>query len=371
MAAIGKASVCGLLVLLIAAALSAVVQARDQSAYRRANLSLTERHVLPRYQMLTEAAMALDREARAFCQSPAAEGLAGLRTGFVKALDAWMGVQHLRFGPAQFLLRYDRFAYWPDQRNTGSRHLRRLLSARDPAALEPRAFARGSVAVQGFTALERLLYGKGADAAFLEASDTAGFRCQVLRAITGNLAEMAGGILKDWRDSDTAYRRVLETPGEDNAYYLDDKEVTLEFFKSFHGMLQMIADLKLARPLGSSVEKSKPRRSEAWRSGRSRENIMANLRALKEIYDGEGFAALVAAQTGDPELVGELSYRLDSALAAAEGIRQPLSEAVSDAAARPQVETLLAEVEALQELATGRLAAALDLPVGFNAFDGD
>lgn len=371
MTAFGKVPRCGFLVLLMMAALSAPARADDQAAYRRVNLSLADSHVIPRYERLAEATAALDAEAESFCENPAAEGLPALRAGFVTALDAWMGVQHLRFGPVQFLLRYDRFAFWPDQRNTGSRHLRKLLTARDPAALEPRAFGRGSVAVQGFTALERLLFGKGDGAAFYEGGEAAAYRCQVLRAITGNLAEMSGGILKDWRNGDSAYRRVIEAPGEDNAYYLDDKEVTLEFFKAFHGSLQMVADLKLARPLGSSLKKSKPRRSESWRSARSLDNIKTNLRALQELYAGDGFGALVKSRGGDPELDKTLSGWLVSALEAAESVRPPLSKALSDAAARPQLEKLLTEVRALQELATGRLAKALDLPVGFNAFDGD
>lgn len=353
------------------AALSAAAWADDQAAYRRVNLSLADGHVIPRYETLTGATAALDGRAAAFCKSPAADALPDLRAGFVTALDAWMGVQHLRFGPVQFLLRYDRFAFWPDQRNTGSRHLRKLLTASDPAALEPRAFGRGSVAVQGFTALERLLFGKDDGAAFFEGDEAAAYRCRLLRAITGNLAEMSAGVLEDWRDGDSAYRRVLEAPGEDNAYYLDDKEVTLEFFKAFNGTLQMVADLKLARPLGGSLEKSKPRRSESWRSARSLDNIKTNLRALQALYAGEGFAALVESRGGDPDLDKTLSLGLASALEAAESVRPPLSEALSDADARPQVETLLAEVRALQELATGRLAKALDLPVGFNAFDGD
>ena len=74
---------------------------------------------------------------------------------------------------------------------------------------------------------------------------------------------------------------------------------------------------------------------------------------------------------GDRDLDQALRDRLKAALAAAEAIRPPLSSALGDAEERGKVERLLAEVRALQGLATQRLAAALDLPVGFNAFDGD
>ena len=360
----------GCLALLLAVT-GAGAEAADLAAYRRLNVGLAEQHVIPRYEALAAATAALDEDTAAFCAAPGGAGLDGLRDRFREAQAAWMGVQHLRFGPVQFLLRYDRFAFWPDQRNTAGRHLGALLAGGDPAALEPRAFARGSVAVQGFPALERLLFGKDA-AQLTEAGDAAAFRCRVLRRIAGNLAVMSRGTLDGWRTGDSAYRRVLETTGEDNAYYRDDKEASLDFFKAFHGSLQMIADLKLARPLGAEAAKAKPRRTESWRSEASLANLQANLRALEELYAGPaGFSTLVVSVAGDRDLDQALRDRLKAALAAAEAIRPPLSSALGDAEERGKVERLLAEVRALQGLATQRLAAALDLPVGFNAFDGD
>src|SRR3546814_3114375 len=71
-------------------------------------------------------------------------------------MDAWMAVQHLRFGPSLLFLRVDRVEFWPDKRGTVGRHLAQLLSDHDLQPLAPRVFANGSVAVQGFPALERL-----------------------------------------------------------------------------------------------------------------------------------------------------------------------------------------------------------------------
>ncbi len=371
MALPGKRATLAGLALLLAVAAVGPAAAADSAAYRRLNVGLATQHVLPRYEALAGATAILDREAAAFCTAPGAAGLDGLRGRFRDALAAWMGVQHLRFGPVQFLLRYDRFAFWPDKRNTGGRHLNKLLAERDPAALEARAFARGSVAVQGFTALERLLFGKDATA-LAGADEAAAFRCRVLRTIAGNLAQMSSGTLDGWRNGEGAYLRILEAPGEDNAYYRDDKEATLDFFKAFHGSLQMIADLKLARPLGGEAAKAKPRRAEFWRSESALANIQANLRALDDLYGGAaGFSTFVIAVAGDDALDQALRAGLKAALSAAGEIEPPLSAALGDAGERPKVERLLAEVRGLQALATERLAAALDIPVGFNAFDGD
>jgi len=330
------------------------------------NAGLVADHVLPRYHALAEATNSLVRGAAAFCDDPVEAALDNLRDVYHVTMDAWMGVQHIRFGPVQYLSRYDRFAFWPDNRNTTGRHLGTLLDSGGAGALEAEAFARGSVAVQGFTALERLLYDADAAAAF--AVDN--YRCRVVMAITRNLEAMAAGTLHDWRDGESPYGRVVETAGDGNAFYESDKEATLDFFKAFNGSLQFIADLKLGRPLGDDIDSARPRRTESWRSARSLDNVRANLRALHDLYGGaHGFGTVVA--NNDPDLDATLREGLDSALDAAESIDVPLSAAIADPAKRPQVEDLLTLVRALQELAVTRLNVALGIPVGFNAFDGD
>jgi len=58
-------------------------------------------------------------------------------------------------------------------------------------------------------------------------------------------------------------------------------------------------------------------------------------------------------------------------LAAAAALKLPLEAAVQDKAARPQAEKLAAETLALKKLLGDKLPPALDIPVGFNALDGD
>src|SRR3546814_19685235 len=107
-------------------------------------------------------------------------------------MDAWMAVQHLRFGPSLLFLRVDRVEFWPDKRGTVGRHLAQLLSDHDPQPLAPRVFAHGSVAVQGFPALERLLY-ESDDVVWMTS-----FGCAVPCAIGGHLERIGAGLLEDW-----------------------------------------------------------------------------------------------------------------------------------------------------------------------------
>src|SRR3546814_15047315 len=93
----------------------------------------------------------------------------------------------LRFGPSLLFLRYDRIEFWPDKRGVVRRHLSQLLSGQDAEALQPRTFANGSVAVQGFPALERLLFDSDDDTWAMP------FGCDVVRAIGTNLKSIAAG----------------------------------------------------------------------------------------------------------------------------------------------------------------------------------
>jgi len=348
-------------------AAAADAPAVDHAAVNRA---LVEKHAVPRYDALVAATGALDEAAEGFCEAPDAAGLAALKQDFAATMGAWQDVQHLRFGPAEFLMRAYRFEYWPDARNSVGHELDDLLKARDPAALEPHTFARTSVAVQGLPSLERLLYDDGQ--AFLAADADAAYRCAVLEAITGNLGAMAGELREAWMGA--AAERIL-LAGQPGSAYQSAAEGSVPFLKSLLGALQTVADQKLAGPLGASLDTARPRAAESWRSGLSMDNIRRNLLAAKALYFGDaggpGFADLLRAQP-DQEKTADLFERaFAQTLATAQSVDLPLAAAVEDAAERKKLEKLLREVSAVRLLLTQRLSPAIGVPVGFNAADGD
>ena len=112
--------------------------------------------------MPTESTKALDETARSFCGNPEPAGFESLRAGFQRSMDAWQAVRYIRFGPVELFLRHHRFQIWPDRRNSVGKQLGRLIDKADPKVDDPKKFAQASVAVQGLSALERLLYGEAA-----------------------------------------------------------------------------------------------------------------------------------------------------------------------------------------------------------------
>lgn len=338
-------------------------------AYARVNAALVENHVLPRYRRLVEASGAFDDAAATFCADPKAAGLETMRARYHDAMDAWMGIQHLNFGPVALLMRGYRFYFWPEARGKVGSVVSELLAAGDAAVLTPDKFRRASVAAQGLPAVEHLLYGDPAPT-----WDGEGYRCELLVAISGNLRRMAAGILADWQDGDAAFMHTVAAPGPDNTQFRTHQDATLAFFKGFHSGLQLIADVKLIPVVGKTVDDARPRAAESRLSDRALRNIVVNLEALQTLYLGDGgpgLSDLVKAHGGDAKLDPLMRKAFDLTIANARSIKLPLGEAVRDPAERPKAEKLKTQVVALKQIVKTRVSTSLGLGVGFNALDGD
>lgn len=315
--------------------------------YAGLNRAAVEGHVLPGYARLAQAGVGLDKAAQASCGD-----LAGLQREWRTTMLAWQGVQHLRFGPASWFNRHDRFAFWPDPRNVTQRQLAELFERETLPDL-----VTASVAVQGLTALERELFDPE-EAAKLA---TQPFRCAWLRAVAANLAGMARDMEHDWR---TRYAKLfVEAGGGKDVAYAEPKEATLELFKALHGAVELVADHKLARPLGTAGREARPRLAQYWRSASSGAAIAADLAAARGLY------ARMDPFVPDRGLAADLQSRFAALMAAAEGF--DLDAALADPAGRTKAETLRAASLELKRMLAERLTASLEIPVGFNALDGD
>lgn len=351
----------GLVILLAAPAAGAAPLSGD--AYRRLETDVARHHIAPRYARLAEAAGALDDAATAFCAGSRDSSLDPVRDAFRGALDSWMAVQHIQFGPIEADNRAFRLHFWPERKNAVGRHLGRLLAARDAAALAPGRFADGSVAVQGFPALERLLFDAEAEARYRDA-EAGAFRCAVSRAITANVRGIADDLAREW----SARTAQAGAPGADAA------EIARQLVGSLQYGLRLVSDLKLGKPLGPAVGQHRPKRAETWRSGRALANVQTNLRALRALYRGDGgrgIEGVIRDDVGDAETADALARAFDTVVADAEAAVPPLAEALADPSRRIKLDSLKGRIDGLNALVGVRLAPALGVVAGFNSLDGD
>lgn len=335
--------------------------------------ALTRTFALPRYERLRVAAEGLSAPVAAFCAEPASEAaFAALAAAYGEVWDAWAAVEALRFGPVTFNLRLERFESWPDPRDSVGAQLAAMIEARDREALMPHSFAQRSVAVQGLTALERLLFDEGARAALAAGDEGAAYRCDLLGRLAANMAEMAGDILADWTGGERPFVATVAAAEEGNDYYYTAREAALEYLQSLATGLQFVGEHKLLRVMGESPAQARPHRLEGWRSERAAANIRINIAALEALYrggDGLGFDDLLASR--DPELAGLMARAFRQTRATADNLPVPLAAALGDPAARPTLEKLETELRALRQIVERRVAPALDMTLGFNALDGD
>lgn len=366
-----------LAIALLVAAGNMARAAIDAATYRTLNDTLVEEHIVPRYAKLAEATSQFNTLAEHICEMPSSMSVADLKKAAIAAQDAWQMVQHIRFGPVEQDMRSTRFAFWPDVRNRTGLELAEILHARDRGAFTREQFPKENVVIQGFPALERLLFGKDSGRLLVDGTVDAHIRCAMLRAIAANLAAMSKDVYTDWTQGNDSYANIVAKAGSEFGVYPKVEEATLDLFKSLHGAVEAVADHKLARPMGESADHAFPKRAESWRSGQSMNNIRRNLEAAQAMYLGEngsgtkGFSSVVRNVAKDKDLDDLLRRAFAQTLATAKSVELPFGEAITNPVERAKLAKLKIEAGALKTLLAQRLTAALGIPLGFNALDGD
>lgn len=303
--------------------------------------------ILPGMQTLAEMSDDLAQTSQTACQA----GDAGLQNAFGAAFDAWIRVSHLRFGPTETNNRAFALSFWPDSRGKIPKTLAATLSREDTSLLPPEAFAQTSIAGRGFYALEYLLYDP-----VLTAEPETPFKCQLIQAVSQDIALTSAAIQADWEQ--TYANQMREADGR----YSDASEVKQELFKSLNTGLQMLSDMRLGRPLGS-FDAPRPKRAEAWRSGRSQHHIVLALQSLHPLA--------VALANGDQPLIDALDAAFEKPIIRALRLDDPSLAGVADPAKRFRIEALQQEINELKLLIESDLGPSLGVQAGFNSLDGD
>ena len=346
-------------------------------AYQRVNESLVRHHVLPRYRSFAGATTHLREAVGALCEAPAEDVLDRARSAYHEAMDDWMAMQHLHFGPLEQKLRAHRVYFWPQARGKVGDALADLLGSGDDDILSPGRFSGTSVAVQGLPAAEHLLFVRG-DALSVDAA-AGSAACRLLGAVSRNLAEIAHAALEEWTiaalgSGPTSYADLMLEPGPGNMDFPSAQDAALLFFSALHTGLSLVAEVKVTPVLGDDLAGARPALAESRASGRSTRNVAINLEALQAMYvgeDGRGLGEIVAASKEDPALDPLMRKAFRLTLETARSFDAPLETAATDPNLRKRVERLSLQVRALRQLVRTRVAEALDLAVGFNALDGD
>ena len=329
----------------------------------RAVLAAVDRFIIPSYRVLAEAADAQEKAWTAFAANRTAGNFNSLKTAYNTTADAWARAQLVKTGPLSLFLRYERFAYWPEARNVTQRMLDQLLKSNDPKELSPETLQRDSVAAQGLTALERLLYEDNSEQ-LLKAPGQAGeWRTQVGSGIARNMSSIADDVIAEWTAPD-GVRAAIAANKPWKTIFADTPEAASLLLTDLVSAFRLIHDVKILPVMGASVDVARPRVAEAWRSGRSQRNLKLNLesaQALTAIWD----ESIPAARRA------KIEQLYAAAIKATDAVPADLGDAAADPMRRPSVEAARAAIKAVQVEIAAVLPADLGITLGFNSLDGD
>ncbi|MBS8272023.1 peptidase M75, Imelysin [Thalassospira tepidiphila] len=314
----------------------------------------------------------LTQEFKDFCSDPDAGGLEDTQTAFHAAMDIWQEIQPWRMGPLVANGRDQHIEYWPDKHGTAARQFRKLMFDKPAAYTDPEKLAGASAALQGFPALEEVLFADDHGDQMIAADEDGVFLCQYGTAIATNLGTLSAELQDEWPE----FASAMENAGPDSMDYPTAKFAATDLYRALHEGLLIISTQKLARPLGENAEDARASRAESPISKRSLRNIEHNLIGLFAIYDGKwgdigeegkGLAALI-----DNSLL-DRSFRLNWQTVGDSVAKLPPS--VAEVLEQPDdyktLTDLKGQIEFLTTLVENDVGGNTQLGGGFNALDGD
>lgn len=309
---------------------------------------VVSQHAIPAVSHLSAQAAALDLAAQKDCTAEA------LKPSYHAAFDAWMGVQHLNIGPIEADARGLTIAFWPDKKGMIPKTLTALIYDQDPAVKNADEFAHVSIAARGIFALEFMLFDDG-----FETYDQGSYTCELVQAISHDLAQTAQYIADDWTREGGFAADLLAAGAPEHTRYLSETEAAQALYTMLLTGLENTAEQRIGRPLGSFT-KPRPKRAEAYRSGRTARNVMLSVQAARD------FAVVMAPEA--PQTTLDI---LDEVLEKLEQLDDPTFADVSDPVGRLKIEIIAQRIEAAIDSIANNIGAPLDISAGFNASDGD
>ena len=280
----------------------------------------------------------------------AVAGIAPLEVAFTATVKAYASLEIIRTGPLSEKDRYERLAHWPERRNAITKGIKEILGETD--ALTPDVMRGRSTAIQGLSALERLIYDEPLRAALKSSDGKPARACAVGVAVAGSVLGVAEEIATIWADPAGAYRVSIK---EDAGARAMLASVTTDLLST----LQMFRDKKIALPIGASPGEERPVMFEWRRSRQTIPAIIANLGAAEHLA---GLLLDTDAATGH-------AY-FPSAIRTATQLLEAKTEDLA-VAKRSQMILLKDLIDtALMEL-THAVPIRLAVVVGFSSLDGD
>lgn len=326
---------------------------------------LADGYVRPAMSVFAERTQNLEKTLATWCQHDGKSDVKPVQQAFAQTMQAWAGIEFLRFGPLVQSNRFEKLAFWPDTRGVMQRQVRTLLTAADPAAVEPGALASRSVAMQGLPALEYVLYDTPGLISAAPGADTS-YACRYAVAIAANVVTVSIELQQAW-SAEGKFGREFTAPSPGNTLYRSQQEVAAEAIKALSTGLQFARDVKLLPALGTSAPSARAQRAAWWRSDMTVANLAAGIQGMRDFYDAGHYRYPDGEDWIGPALTGEM----DRAVQLLDGLSQPWQQGLADEAFWQRLSLIGLVLKNAKSIVDQHVAPALGITIGFNALDGD
>ena len=269
------------------------------------------------------------------------------KQAYLEATMTWAGIEWINFGPVVVNDRKVRISFFPDKHKVGARQLRKAMSTQDYALLTEISNGKASYALQGFKALDKIL--------FQNNISKNRYSCAMALAISTNINTIAKELDRAWREE---YSELYGT----NVSPEDALENAKEILESTRLFLQIMRDQKLGGPLN----KGKKVKVNSVEYGASGYSLLALKINTLVIYKGlnSAFINILSA-----EKMSRLQGVSKSIIDRIDNAKYPLKIALKKDNA--MVKALYDDVNVLLILYDKILNKTFGFKEGFNSLDGD
>ncbi len=326
-------------------------------------------HIIKLHSHLSSEASGLEDASQVFCSEQSDEHYSQLTRSWKRTMLAWQRILAINFGPIDERNSAWRFQFWPDPINLVQRKFKSRVSGRNKAT-DSESLSKASVAIQGLSALEYLIFDESIHIKDLYRENEQ--LCALLQNTAKNLAEQAGVLHSAWRDDYSI--RWLKRPADGSEDLVFKRRL-----ESLHSGIVMslgaVKKAKLAKALGYNVDAKAHRNPwmlESWRSRSSLENINVNLKSALALYQIDfGLSAYLLSQSNR---FRSIDQRIKDAFLKAIKLSEPGSQSAFDQLHTDNVErleNLYVAVSNLYLLLKNNYTKSARIQFRFNAHDGD
>jgi hypothetical protein len=329
--------------------------------------SLTDNHILPRYQALSASAEQLHSSTQNFCslETKSADDVQVLQQQWSTLNDSWQRIQWLQTGPVEDLNRHLKLQFWPDTNNAVTRGLDSLLL--NPATITADIVRTTNVGAQGIPALEVLLFQQPDTLVTGLETDK---RCEMVTAISDNVRTITTDIYNDWAPASGNFAEQFVTGSVSFSSTQDAVEdIVNDWFVHF----EKLKDDKLTYPLTDAAP-GDAAIVEFQYSKQSLESVAANIATIKEVYtagNDYGFNTILQEALDLTALNSQIMVLIEQSISGVEAIEGTLVDGIADDQKRLQLTDLIAQLKELRGLMRQGIIQSMDLNLGFNSTDGD